>query len=112
MISLKRGSLEYSFNGKSVMTIAIREGRIDVVDILLKHGYSPNEQDIANHPLSSCMHYNKIDVAKHLLERGSDPTLGNPSPIDKARQRERREFIHLFEQGEEKGSASRKEKRG
>ena len=87
----------YVYSDQSLMDVAIREGRIDLIEILIDQGFPANGLPGRVHPLRAAMHYDQEDVAKYLLEKGSSPYMGNPVTYDLAKRRNNMKFIELFE---------------
>ena len=93
--------IHYTFSSQSLMDISISEGRLEVVKVLIDNGFPLDGIFGSSHPLSSAMHYDQIEIAEFLINEGSDPYSGNPSPIDLAKFSENEQYMSLF--GEERG---------
>ena len=63
--------------GNSVLTLAVRGGSLEVVEILLKAGADINavSGDRGYSPLMDAVHTKRPDIAEFLLENGADPNV-------------------------------------
>jgi ankyrin repeat protein len=64
--------------GKTPLHYAVRAGRIDVVDRLIRAGANVNAHDervIGNTPLSDNARECSYEMAKRLIDAGADPTI-------------------------------------
>jgi hypothetical protein len=78
------GKLENPLTSEGgLLTLAIRRGRREIVELLLDLGFDPNERHRAGAeeerysggaPLRSCVKQNDLEVARLLLDRGPTPT--------------------------------------
>jgi hypothetical protein len=80
-----KGSMEFHFQGVTLLGWAVNDQRTDVVKGLLKMGFSPNSPGACpprdfNPPLNIAVVLNYHELIDLLLENGADPTLMGPSP--------------------------------
>jgi ankyrin repeat protein len=75
------GKLENPLNSEGgLLTLAIKQRRREIVDLLLDLGFDPNERHRVDEnryswgaPLRACVKQNDFDLARLLLDRGADP---------------------------------------
>ncbi|MDB9518406.1 ankyrin repeat domain-containing protein [Roseofilum reptotaenium CS-1145] len=67
----------WSNNGCTALISTVQEGRVDIVEILLKAGANPNlaEEDTGGTPLMYAAKHGYLEILNLLLDAGSDPTI-------------------------------------
>jgi len=94
----------WDVNGQFPLTIAAKDGHLEIVKLLVELGESPNTADPDGFtPLMMALHWNHPDVADFLLDAGAAPTSEGPlwgSALRLAVQEGQRPIIvHLIRSG-------------
>lgn len=67
-------------DGKVPLSIAAKDGHLDIVKALVELGETPNSVDADGfNPLMMSLHWNHADIAEFLLDAGAMPTDGGPT---------------------------------
>jgi hypothetical protein len=70
-----RGSRIRDVDGKVPLSVAAKDGRLDIVKLLVGLGEPPNSADADGFtPLMMALHWNHSDIAEFLLDAGAIPT--------------------------------------
>lgn len=85
------------YSNKTVLSIVVKEGRVDVVNALLALGSPPSGK-----PLNCALHHQKRDIVRILIDVGADPNFiaqdikGEVSPLSVALAGDDFELVHIL----------------
>ena len=87
--------------GATALHAAMYQSNIQVVKLLLDHGFDPNARDTKQNytPLHYAVTANNVDFARLLLQYGANKNardIDKLTPLDKARREEKKEMISLL----------------
>jgi len=84
------------------MLVAVQDGNINLVKYHIESGIDVNYEhpELMTTALIESVNYDRIEIAKYLLENGADPHLtawmSSDSPMSLAKQNRKKEFIQLL----------------
>ncbi len=84
------------------MLVAVQNGNFDLVKYHIEAGIDPNYEhpELMTTVLIECIEYDRLEIAKYLLEHGADPKqnawLSTDNPISVAKRNGKRQFVKLM----------------
>ena len=81
LLSEGHSATDIHASGTDAVIIAVREGHLDIVRLLLEAGADPNRinPESGTTPLRMAVQEKRIEIAEYLLRKGADPDLRDPA---------------------------------
>lgn len=96
-------NIKFPNRGYTALHLAVQEGHLDIVKLLLEKGADPNvltsRSQRRTTPLNLCTIKDRIDVARALLDAKADPNIGNKygwTPLHNVSDRGYLEFMKML----------------